>query len=56
MVEETWRVVQPVLDAWRDGDVAFPNYASGSDGPAEADELLRRNGREWRPVGEASKP
>jgi glucose-6-phosphate 1-dehydrogenase len=56
MVEETWRVVQPVLDAWKAGPVAFPNYASGSDGPAEADELLRRDGREWRPVGEKSKP
>ena len=54
MVEETWRVVQPVLDGWRDGHVAFPNYASGSDGPAEADELLRRDGREWRPVGGAA--
>jgi len=42
-------VVQPVLDVWsalppRD----FPNYASGSWGPAQADELLRREGREWR--------
>ncbi len=51
MVEETWRVVQPVLDAWMGGGhVAV--YASGSDGPVEADELLRRDGRAWRAVGE----
>jgi glucose-6-phosphate 1-dehydrogenase len=51
MVEETWRVVQPVLDAWAKPPAAnFPNYASGSDGPAEADELLARDGRAWRPV------
>ncbi len=51
MVEETWRVVQPVLDAWaKDSPRDFPNYASGSDGPAEADALLARDGRAWRPV------
>jgi hypothetical protein len=49
MVEAAWTVVQPILDVWkalppRD----FPNYAAGSWGPAQADELLRRDGREWR--------
>lgn len=49
MVEAGWAVVQPVLDVWaalpaRD----FPNYAAGSWGPAQADELLHREGREWR--------
>jgi glucose-6-phosphate 1-dehydrogenase len=49
MVEAGWSVVQPILDVWkalppRD----FPNYAAGSWGPAQADELLRRDGREWR--------
>ena len=37
MMEETWRVVQPVLDAWAAEPPAhFPNYASGSDGPDAA--------------------
>jgi len=49
MVEAAWTVVQPVLDVWkalppRD----FPNYAAGTWGPEQADELLRREGREWR--------
>jgi len=49
MVEAAWTVVQPILDVWkalppRD----FPNYAAGTWGPAQADELLRRDGREWR--------
>ena len=26
----------------------FPNYASGTWGPKEADELLERDGRRWR--------
>jgi glucose-6-phosphate 1-dehydrogenase len=26
----------------------FPNYAAGTCGPHDADELLKRDGREWR--------
>ncbi len=49
MVEDAWRVVQPVLDAWGAGGApAF--YASGSDGPKESDELLAKAGHHWRPV------
>ncbi len=56
MVEETWRVVQKVLDAWEtEKPTNFPNYASGSDGPSEADDLLARDGRVWRPIQEQSK-
>ncbi len=52
MVDATWRVVQPVLDAWaRETPTDFPNYASGSDGPKAADDLLQKHGdRSWRPV------
>nr|WP_294514355.1 glucose-6-phosphate dehydrogenase [uncultured Rhodopila sp.] len=51
MVEETWRVVGSVLEDWtKEKPEGFPNYASGSNGPAEADELLARSGRAWRPV------
>jgi glucose-6-phosphate 1-dehydrogenase len=51
MVEETWRVVQPVLDAWAATQPAqIAGYAAGSDGPQEADLLMQRDGRAWRPV------
>jgi glucose-6-phosphate 1-dehydrogenase len=51
MVEETWRVVQPVLDAFAKDKADFPNYVSGSDGPSAADALIARDGgRKWRPV------
>jgi glucose-6-phosphate 1-dehydrogenase len=44
-------VVQPVLDAWAaDKSTNFPNYAAGSQGPKEADELLERDGRRWREI------
>ena len=50
MVEEAWRVVQPVLETWAATQQNFPNYDSGSDGPQAADELLAREGRTWRPL------
>jgi glucose-6-phosphate 1-dehydrogenase len=51
MVEQAWRIVQPVLDAWEADNADVPTYDSGSDGPMAADELLARNGeRSWRPV------
>ena len=48
MVEAGWAVVAPILDVWkalppRD----FPNYAAGSWGPKEAEDLMARNGRAW---------
>ena len=48
MVEQSWRIVQPVLDAWAAEKGEFPNYASGGEGPSAADELLAREGRLWR--------
>ena len=50
MVEEAWRVVQPVLDAWGSNGAELPLYPSGADGPAAADELLKRDHRRWRAV------
>jgi glucose-6-phosphate 1-dehydrogenase len=48
MTESGWRVIQPILDVWRALPARdFPNYAAGAYGPAEADELLRRDGRAW---------
>ncbi|HEX4486350.1 MAG TPA: glucose-6-phosphate dehydrogenase, partial [Terriglobales bacterium] len=49
MVEAGWCVVSPVLDLWRALPPRnFPNYTSGSWGPKDADELLERDGRQWR--------
>ena len=49
MVEAGWNVVNPVLDLWKALPPRnFPNYASGTWGPKEADELLERDGRRWR--------
>ena len=50
-VELGWSVVQPILDVWQAlPPASFPNYAAGTWGPQEADELLERDGRKWRNV------
>jgi glucose-6-phosphate 1-dehydrogenase len=50
VIESGWELVQPVIDVWQAlPPRGFPNYASGSWGPADADELMRRDGRSWRP-------
>ncbi len=51
-IEAGWAVVQPVLEAWaRERPAALPHYPAGSEGPKEADALLERDGRHWRPLG-----
>jgi glucose-6-phosphate 1-dehydrogenase len=47
-VEAAWALVDPILEAWRGQKPSFPNYAAGSWGPRESDELLERDGRRWR--------
>jgi glucose-6-phosphate 1-dehydrogenase len=48
-VEIAWGVVQPILDVWAALPPRnFPNYPAGSWGPREADELIERDGRQWR--------
>ena len=47
-VDASWRIVNPILDVWgalppRD----FPDYEAGTWGPAAANRLLERDGRQW---------
>jgi glucose-6-phosphate 1-dehydrogenase len=50
-IETGWRVVQPFIDAWRESSAQnLATYRAGSDGPLEADQLLARDGRHWRPI------
>jgi glucose-6-phosphate 1-dehydrogenase len=49
IVEAGWSIVNPVLDVWKALPPRnFPNYASGTWGPKESDELMERDGRRWR--------
>jgi glucose-6-phosphate 1-dehydrogenase len=51
-VEAGWQAVQPFLDAWKNaGSNGLQAYKAGSEGPADADALLTRDGRNWREPG-----
>jgi glucose-6-phosphate 1-dehydrogenase len=48
-VEAAWRWITPVLDYWHRAPAPeFPNYAAGTWGPPEAQELIEADGRAWR--------
>ncbi len=50
IVEAAWTVATPILDIWQALPARnFPNYpARNAWGPREAEEMMRRDGREWR--------
>jgi glucose-6-phosphate 1-dehydrogenase len=49
-IERAWKVVDPLLRSWNQEamDPPLHIYGRGSWGPAEADELLDRDGRAWQ--------
>ena len=49
-VDAGWRLTDPLLDFWenRDRPEALPTYPAGTAGPAEADDLIARDGFKWR--------
>ncbi len=50
-VENAWKYVDLIEQAWHGPEVERPpmcEYTAGSWGPPEADELLQRDGRNWR--------
>lgn len=50
-VMASWRLFTPLLDFWQKSPPpSFPNYAAGSWGPQEADDLIAATGRHWRLV------
>ncbi|WP_101949847.1 glucose-6-phosphate dehydrogenase [Mycobacterium sp. 3519A] len=46
-VEFSWEILDPVLDFWASNGKPDA-YESGTWGPASADEMMHRMGREWR--------
>lgn len=47
-VEEAWKIIQPILDAWKTRvPVDFPNYAPGTWGPEDAEALIAKDGHHW---------
>ena len=46
-VEYAWKLMDRISEYWSEESPDFPNYASGTWGPEEADRLLERDGRRW---------
>lgn len=47
-IETAWRIIDSITTAWQQMPAeSVRPYAAGTWGPAEADELIRRDGREW---------
>jgi glucose-6-phosphate 1-dehydrogenase len=47
-VARAWAIVDPVQQAFDEGEPPITTYEAGSWGPEEADRLLARDGRRWR--------
>ena len=48
-IEASWQLVDPILKGWEDQNTPpLVIYPQGSWGPGEADQLLERDGRQWR--------
>lgn len=46
-IAASWSFIDSIYSVWNKECPIFPNYASGTWGPAEADELLNKNGHKW---------
>lgn len=47
-VEEAWDVITPIQEAWESRNTLdFPNYASGTWGPENAEALVAQSGHVW---------
>lgn len=46
-IDESWRIVMPVLDAWAKEKTPLYSYKPGTWGPKEADALIEKDERHW---------
>ena len=50
-VEAEWKIITPIEEAWAKlPPPQFPNYAAGSEGPDQADNLLTTEGHRWMSI------
>lgn len=47
IVEESWKVIDPIRNVWDSGAPKLAAYKPGSWGPEEADQLIEKDGRQW---------
>lgn len=45
----TWKIIDPIISYWQNSSsFKIPIYKSGSWGPKESEELMKRDGRSWK--------
>ncbi len=49
-VEAAWAWTDPIIEGWVTRNEVPKPYESGSDGPIDSGNMMRRDGREWRKV------
>ena len=47
-IETAWAWLDPLLEAWANDEAPLHFHPAGEWGPAEADELIEKDGRKWR--------
>ena len=47
-VELSWQILDPIEQFWAKHNTRIDQYVSGTWGPESADDLMSRDGREWR--------
>lgn len=53
-IYKAWSIIDPIVEKWESEPwLDVPSYSSGSWGPALADELIRKDGRNWN-ISESS--
>jgi glucose-6-phosphate 1-dehydrogenase len=54
-VEAEWRIITPIEEAWAELPPSqFPNYPAGTDGPDEANKLIKYDRLRWRSLEQQS--
>jgi glucose-6-phosphate 1-dehydrogenase len=48
-VEAQWRIIDPIVTAWRQTPGPIPQYPAGTQGPAESERILVGDDR-WRTI------
>lgn len=51
-VEVSWKLLEPVMCAWAEGQSMPYEYKAGSESFPQADNLIKSDGRTWRPLSE----
>ena len=47
VIEQSWRIIDPIEKVWQKGNPQLHVYKPGTWGPEEADEMVKKDNRQW---------